>query len=577
MQRRLNSIKFKLVLLFLGIVLMVMMVSGVVVRVSIEATEAGRLSQGLSQFAITVDRDFVQTYQDPALIHQALLERLFFEQLAITVHVLDPQGHDYLGRGFSSSAVIAAMAGQTAFTPWERGQATVGEATGIVSIWASYATPVTVSDTGQHFIIYLRQDVRGVWESIENITVILVVSIFIALALAGVLAVLFASTLTKPIILLSKISRDIEQGQVITDIPVFGDDEIGQLSQNFSRMNNRLQENIQNLYLSKARTEVIIQTTADGIIAFDIVNGSLHLNKAASQMLALSPEQATYPLIIKLLQIDDLDVAESSVQLGERILLKNIAHYYSHKGTVEGIVITLHDITKQTTLENLRREFVANVSHEIRTPLTVIKSYAETLLEDEAIPIRASFLNTITTEVDRMTMLASDLLELSQFDNKQLKMDNKPCDLVQILTQAVAQARILAEAKEQSLVFHTQEQEANFVCDPLRISQVFMNIMGNALKYSPHATTVTVTATTMESCFQVQVTDQGMGIAPEDIGRIFERFFRVDKARSRDMGGTGLGLSIVKEILDIYGAEIAVASQPEQGTEVTLHFPLQMS
>ena len=571
----LKSIKFKLVLLFLSVVMIVMIVSGVVARITIQATEANRLNEGLTQFAGMVDRNFVQTYQEPQLIHQALLDRLFFEQTDIAVHVLDAQGRDYLGRGFSSSVVIAAMAGQTAFHPWEHARATAGQVYGIVSIWASYATRVSVAETGQTYIIYLRQDVRTVWESIENITVILVVSLVIALLLAAVLAVLFSSTLTKPIILLSKISREIEQGQVITDIPVFSDDEIGQLSVNFSRMNHRLQETIQNLDISKTQMEVIIQTTTDGIIAFDIGGGLLHINKAATRMLDLPPERATYQGIMSLLAIDDLMASESSIQIGDLVLLKNISRYYSNRGTVEGIVITLHDITKQTNLENMRREFVANVSHEIRTPLTVIKSYAETLLEDEEVPIRASFLGTIATEVDRMTMLASDLLELSQFDNKQLKVEDKLCDLSAILDQAVEQATILAEAKGQRISYEAQATPIQFFCDHLRISQVFMNIIGNAIKYSPEDTTITVSTTKTDQSFEVQVSDQGMGIPKDDLERIFERFFRVDKARSRDMGGTGLGLSIVKEILDIYQADIRVTSQLEQGTQVTLSFPLQ--
>ena len=465
-----KSIKFKLVLLFLILTLLVMITTGVFIMFSIQAAEANRIQLELSEFAGLVDRNFVQVHRHHDQIHQAVIDEVVFARPDVSVAVLDARGVDYNGRPFSSSVVISAMIGEPAFHAWERSQGTTAGIEGIVTTWMSYATPVTVEETGETLIIYLRQNVRSLWESIENTIATIIVSIVIAMVLAAVLGSFFSNTLTHPILVLTKISKDMSKGNLSQRIPVFSDDEIGQLAISFNHMAQNLQRH-----------------------------------------------------------------------------------------------------------EDMRREFVANVSHEIRTPLTVIKSYAETLLEDEDNPMKANFLATISTEVDRMTMLASDLLELSQFDNKQLKLNNKAWSLVEILAGAVEQTQILAAEKNQTIQFLRPTFTADFWCDQLRISQVFINIISNAIKYSPADTTITITTAQTEGIFTVVVADQGFGIPKHDINRIFERFYRVDKARSRNLGGTGLGLSIVKEILDLYQADIRITSKLNHGTQVMLTFPLALS
>ena len=568
-----KSIKFKLVTLFLTLVLFVMISSGVFLRISIQTAEARRIEIDLMELAGFIEREIIQANVYHNLIHESISDRGFFAQRDLTVAVLDSSGLDYVGRAFSSSVVISAMIGNSAFNSWERAQDITPGLEGRISIWMSYATPVTVLETGETLIIYLRQDVASIWESIEDTTATIVLSIIIAMFLATVLGTFFANTLTQPILVLTKRSKEMANGNLGETIPVFSDDEIGQLAVSFNYMGKNLQTTLDNINIAKIQMEIVLQSITDGIVAFNLGGDLIHINLAAMNILDITNNEANYEVIKEMLEIKSIKESEITIELDEKFIRRSVSTYTNMRGELDGIVITIQDITKQTMLDNMRREFVANVSHEIRTPLTVIRSYAETLLEDEENSMKASFLETISTEVDRMTMLASDLLELSQFDNKQIKTNNSNNNLVDILSKVVEQARILADNKNQEVIFTKNIIEAPFFCDNLRISQVFINVVSNAIKYSPENTSIYVSIIKTDKYFNVTVKDQGFGIPKEDIDRIFERFYRVDKARSRDMGGTGLGLSIAKEILEIYNATISIESQINQGTEVTISFP----
>lgn len=222
-------------------------------------------------------------------------------------------------------------------------------------------------------------------------------------------------------------------------------------------------------------------------------------------------------------------------------------------------------------LDTMRKEFVANVSHEIRTPLTVIKTYAETLkYELEESEIAQKFLTTIDTEVDRITLLATDLLELSHFDTDQMTFSFEYKDLGQILKSSIKQVKVLSEKKSQEII---SEIEENMVCyvDSVRINQVFVNILSNAVKYSKEGRQIRVKAEVKSENYKVTIEDEGIGIPEKDLEHIFERFYRVDKARSRESGGSGLGLSIVKEVLDKHEASIKAKSS-SLGTVFELFF-----
>jgi two-component system sensor histidine kinase VicK len=268
------------------------------------------------------------------------------------------------------------------------------------------------------------------------------------------------------------------------------------------------------------------------------------------------------------------DLQEATCEYGEYMLSACITPYTSQAGEVDGYVIVLQDITRQTKLDNMRKEFVANVSHELRTPLTSIRTYAETLLEgamdDKETAHR--FLSVIEQESRRMTLLVSDLLELSRIDAKGAMPETEIIDLAAILRLSIRQSHIAAEQQQQRIEFDAPATPCLIDANAARVNQVIYNILSNSIKYSPENTTITIGLDATKKFFHVNITDQGIGIPQEDLSRIFERFYRVDKARARAMGGTGLGLAIVKEIMEEHGGRVYAMSKPGEGTTMMLRF-----
>ena len=238
-------------------------------------------------------------------------------------------------------------------------------------------------------------------------------------------------------------------------------------------------------------------------------------------------------------------------------------------------VEVLADITEQKKLDDMRKEFVANVSHELRTPLTTVKTYTETLMEG-AMDDRETameFLSIINTEADRMAFLVRDLLQLSRFDNHQIELNITKVNLNEVMEENIRQSKIHAENKNQTLTFIPRPTEIPIDCDRERINQVVNNILTNSIKYSLEGAVIKSWIEEDDEYFKVIVKDNGLGIKKDDLGRIFERFYRADKARSRSMGGTGLGLAIAKEIMEIHGGKITAESDYGKGTTMTLWFP----
>ena len=223
----------------------------------------------------------------------------------------------------------------------------------------------------------------------------------------------------------------------------------------------------------------------------------------------------------------------------------------------------------------MRKEFVANVSHEMRTPLTTIKSYTETLMYGalEEKDMAMEFLNIINTETDRMSFLVRDLLQLSRFDNKQVQFKFSKVYINEFISENVRQNKIHAENKKQNLILELwPDDNAYVVADRDRVNQVINNITTNAIKYSPEGATIRIYVTEDKTYYKINVSDTGMGISKEDLPRIFERFYRVDKARSRAMGGTGLGLAIAKEIMEGQDGKLTAESEYGKGTTMTMWF-----
>ncbi|WP_243141267.1 sensor histidine kinase [Alkaliphilus pronyensis] len=258
------------------------------------------------------------------------------------------------------------------------------------------------------------------------------------------------------------------------------------------------------------------------------------------------------------------------------ILRANYAPYRANKGDFGGIIVLLQDVTEEERLENMRREFVANVSHELKTPLTTIKSYTETLLDGAADnhQLLIRFLKVIETEANRMSRLVRDLLQLSNLDFQQAKWNKKPTEVNQLIDKTAQKLEVYAHNKQQKLELQLLDEEVYVYGDEDRLEQVLLNILSNSIKYTPNNGKIVIKLIKMCQDITMEIQDNGIGIPEADMPRIFERFYRVDKARSREMGGTGLGLAIAKEIIEVHDGEIRIISSEGEGTLVVITLPI---
>ncbi|MDP3059069.1 MAG: ATP-binding protein, partial [bacterium] len=310
----------------------------------------------------------------------------------------------------------------------------------------------------------------------------------------------------------------------------------------------------------------------------------IHANLRAKDMLNISATDSSAELLNRLnlgelprlLQGKGPKVAEANLQFPYRISIRSYAApFHSADGAVSGAIIVLQDITEEEKLEAMRRDFVANVSHELRTPLTTIKSYTETLLEGalESKETAGKFLTVINEETDRMTRLVRDLLTLSQLEYQSPHWEMRPVLLDELVLDVAD--KLAGTAQERGLKFKTDfpDEVPSVWGNPDKIEQVLMNVLANAIKYTYPGGDLLVRLQVGEQYVTTHIVDQGPGIPLADQPRIFERFYRVDKARARELGGTGLGLAIAKQIIEVHGGEISLHSEIGVGTEVYFSLP----
>ncbi len=449
-------------------------------------------------------------------------------------------------------------------------------------VFFDYARRIGNSD----YVLYFRYD-REEWAgAMRAFNKIIRLSFVIAVILSMIFGYALSKTITVPIVNLMHKARKMASGDFDQVVEVKSDDEIGKLTRTFNFMAKELKNTLNQISREKSKIETILNFMTDGVIAFDVNGAVIHINPAAKRILKIdefsldfNDFSKKYNLGVSIEEIKYLEkysTKEVITDIGEKFVRIYFALFTDKENNAEGIIAVLHDITEEQKLENMRKEFVANVSHELRTPLTSIKSYSETLL-DGALEDRETaekFLGVINSEADRMTRLVKDLLQLSRLDNKQMKWNMQEFSFEDLVKSCVEKVRFSSNEKKQILECFTIGEISNIVGDKDRIEQVILNILTNAIKYTPVEGKITVYIGKMYGDVYVKVADSGIGIPKEDLDRVFERFYRTDKARSREMGGTGLGLAIAKEIVEAHNGKISVSSELGKGTEVTVKLPV---
>ena len=366
-------------------------------------------------------------------------------------------------------------------------------------------------------------------------------------------------------------------------------DEIGKLGNQLNRMAQAVGEKIDLLAKNLAETEALLGGMEEGVLILDLNGRIKQMNGAMGNILAHafpSDVGKHYLEVFRDPELNDLIQATLADKRGHRRSLSPLGQpgktfqvqsssvQYPENGG-EGVIVVFHDITELKRLERIRQDFVANVSHELRTPLTAIKGYVEALREgglQDAVQAE-QFLGVIQRHSERMDKIVSDLLLLSEIESADRVLQSDAILLPELLRTAVETLRPLAEGKKQNLRVEPLEGLPTLRADSQKIHQVMINLLHNAISYTPEGGSITVEARPVSEGAEVSVIDNGIGIPPDDLPRIFERFYRVDKGRSRELGGTGLGLSIVKHIVEAHGGQVRVESKPGKGSRFTFLLP----
>ena len=454
-------------------------------------------------------------------------------------------------------------------------------------VWV-LATPVLnkVGPNGEVIgAIYIEADIEKIFKQLNEINRIFAVGTVMALVITAILGILVARTITRPISDMRRQAQAMTKGNFARKVRVYGTDEIGQLAIAFNNLTNRLQESQSTTEAERRKLASVLSNMTDGVIATDRKGRIILINDPALSLLHVTRETTLNRPIASVLGIDqdysfeDLIYMQDSVNLNfstldvPYILRANFSVIQKETGFVNGLITVLHDITEQEKIDMERREFVANVSHELRTPLTTMRSYLEALADgawqDEN--IAPHFLHVTQTETERMIRLVNDLLQLSKMDSNEYELNFEFVEFNKFFERIIDRFEM---SKSQNVEFIRLLPETSYFVeiDTDKLTQVIDNIISNALKYSPDGGNIRFGFTVYDNMLKVMISDDGMGIPKENVGRIFDRFYRVDRARARSMGGTGLGLAIAREMIEAHGGKIWAES--EEGVGATIFFTL---
>lgn len=431
-------------------------------------------------------------------------------------------------------------------------------------------------------ITKVQETVRNLWLSLTGVLIFV-------LLLFALISTRITKSITQPIEEITRVARDITRKRFGNRITTRTKGEIGQLAQAINFMALSLEQQMSAIQENEKRLEGILNNMFSGVMLISDTRRIVMMNVAAGELLGYDVQKYLGHFHQEIGKSSGLSTFidrcfETGVKMREeihlyypeeRILDVHLGAYASEDGQVKGVIVMLHDITAIRRLEKMRSEFVANVSHELRTPVTSIKGFSETLLDGamEDLEISRSFLTIINEESDRLNRLITDILDLSKIEQKKMPLKIEKVDLVQLVHETVRLVREEARARDIT-IYLPLSTDSTLDADRDRLQQVILNLVGNAILYTLEGGEITITVEEIgANQVELTVSDTGIGIPQEHLPRIFERFYRVDKARSRESGGTGLGLAIVKHLVESHHGTIHVESREGEGTVFTVLLP----
>jgi two-component system phosphate regulon sensor histidine kinase PhoR len=346
---------------------------------------------------------------------------------------------------------------------------------------------------------------------------------------------------------------------------------------------HQAEQKIDELTTDRARTEAILSGMVEGVLVVDATGHLRLINNAARRMLNLDGtaltrhyvESVRHPAIVQQLGAGLRGERPEAIEvpIGSRIFSAQATPASGHS---EGAVLVLHDITEPRRADRVRRDFVANVSHELRTPLTAVRGYVEALMEESANPTQRKFLEVIERHAGRMERLVRDLLRLARLDAQQETVEPSRCDVESLFRSVVGDLAARIEHQKVGIDIHVAPDACVLQVDPIKLHDALRNLVENAVNYSPEGGRIELAARVEGQWVALRVADDGPGLPESELNRVFERFYRVDKSRSRDPGGTGLGLSIVKHLVELHGGQVRAGNRPQGGAIFTILLPQQV-
>ncbi|WP_339158081.1 cell wall metabolism sensor histidine kinase WalK [Paenibacillus sp. FSL W8-0186] len=593
-----RTIQAKLIMIYVLLILIAMQLIGVyfvsAMKTSLTSNFTKELQERAALLSVLAAQNLGVTGEsaDASLDNLSVLVNNLFNINGAEIQVLDASGRvlttskpshaDYVGTKNTQTVVSRALQGIRDNEEYMIDEDNVRKKV--------VAKPV-VRDGKTVGAIYIAASMTELYDTMERINSIFISGLLLALALTAVLGVILAHTITSPIKELTRRATAVAEGRFHQKMPVLGNDEIGQLSKAFNYMTSRLQDALAQNEEEKEKLASILTNMSDGVIAADEKYQVILMNRRASEMLRVQEEAVSGKDIMTLLHLplEERAVLERGTMHsaileidspeGDMFLIRvTFTPIHRREFGISGTIAVLQDVTEQEKLEASRREFVANVSHELRTPLTTIKSYTEAL-EDGALQdpeLGPRFASVIQNQTDRMIRLVTDLLHLSRLDSKEALLRKQSIGVLEMLEEVVDRFSFQMQEKGVHPEIFIEKGVDTAWMDRDQIDQVLDNLISNAMKYTSEGGKIAFEARRVDDgMIAISIQDNGIGIPKRDLERIFERFYRVDKARARNMGGTGLGLSIAREIVKAHGGTISLESELGEGTKVTFTLPTQ--
>ncbi|HAA5504893.1 TPA_asm: cell wall metabolism sensor histidine kinase WalK [Listeria monocytogenes] len=593
-----QSVQFKLVIMYLLLIIVAMQVIGAYFVRELEGQLEKNFQDSITNSITLLDynaREEIIKNSDNSVklqndIRELLVDYSRASSNLIEVRIVDDKGKILGTSNLNNQGIV----GQKSNDPLVKRTLSLGttsedkiykgESNKNNRVWVNVSS---IKNKGQVIgAIYLVADIESVYKQVDDITNIFITGTLIAMIITAVLGILLSRTITKPIIEMKRQAYAMARGNYSRKVKVYGVDEIGELADSFNTLTKRVQEAQAMTEGERRKLSSVLAYMTDGVIATDRRGKVILINTPAEKMLRVKHESANGRSIIDVLdigdtyQFEDLMEVDGSLTMDRSTLDKpyvlraNFSVIQRETGFNNGVIAVLHDITDQEKVDQERRDFVSNVSHELRTPLTSMHSYLEALSdgawEDKEIAPR--FLEVTQNETERMIRLVNDLLKLSRMDGGREQLEKSFVNFTDFFNHIIDRFEMM---KKETIMFkrHIPREPVIIEIDEDKVMQVLDNIISNANKYSPDGGRISFYLKKFEDEIEVSIADEGLGVPDEDLANVFDRFFRVDKARSREMGGTGLGLAIAREVIEAHGGRIWAERNKTKGTIIKFTLP----